>query len=149
MVSHITLWSLTGRNQFAYTKKRDSRDVSALLSLSRVKALEAGHKVLVYCSDVSGAFDKVSRERLIAKLVDKGIHPQLVKLIGSWLEPRMATVVVGGAKSKPFRIQDMVFQGTVFFKALCSAPSCGTSFLKTLLQPSTNSFTKRLSTRTT
>jgi hypothetical protein len=109
-----------------------------------VKALEAGHKVLVYCSDVSGAFDKVSRERLIAKLVDKEIHPQLAKLIGSWLEPRVATVVVGRAKSNPFRIQDLVFQGTV----LPPPPSCGTCFLK-LLQPSTNSFTKRLSTRTT
>jgi hypothetical protein len=113
MVPHITLWSLTGKNQFAYTKKRGSRDALALLSLRWVKALEAGHKVLVYCSDVSGAFDKVPKERLLAKLEAKGIHPKLIKLISSWLEPRQATVVVGGAKSKPFRIQDMVFQGTV------------------------------------
>ena len=67
----------------------------------------------MYCSDVSGTFDKVSRERLLDKLAAKGIHPMLVKLLGSWLEPRQASVVVGGAKSKPFRIQDMVFQGTV------------------------------------
>ena len=113
MVPHITLWNLTGENQFAYSKRKGSRDVLALLSLRWLKALENGHKVLVYCSDVSGAFDKVSRERLLDKLAAKGIHPMLVKLLGSWLEPRQASVVVGGAKSKPFRIQDMVFQGTV------------------------------------
>jgi hypothetical protein len=62
---------------------------------------------------VSGAFDKVSREWLLEKLAAKRIHPKLIKLIGSWLEPRQATVVVGGAKSNTFRIQDMVFQGTV------------------------------------
>ena len=78
-----------------------------------MKALENGHKVLVYCSDVSGVFDWVSRERLLDKLTAKGIHPMLVKLIGSWLEPREATVVVDGARSSPFHIQDMVFQGTV------------------------------------
>ena len=37
----------------------------------------------------------------------------MVKLIGSWLEPRQASVVVGGTRSKPFLIKDMVFQGTV------------------------------------
>ena len=68
---------------------------------------------MVYCSDVSGAFDKVPKERLLAKLVAKGIHPKLIKLISSWLESRQATVAVGCAKSKPFRIQDMVCQGTM------------------------------------
>ena len=73
MVPHITLWNLTGENQFAYSKRKGSRDVLALLSLRWLKALENGHKVLVYCSDVSGAFDKVSRERLLDKLAAKGI----------------------------------------------------------------------------
>jgi hypothetical protein len=50
---------------------------------------------------------------LLAKLSAKGVHPKLVKLIRSWLQPRQATVVVGGAKSKPFHIKNMVFQGTV------------------------------------
>jgi hypothetical protein len=76
-------------------------------------ALDKGMKILVYCSDVPGAFDRVSRERLLAKLSAKGIHSKLVKLIGSWLEPRSASVVVGGAKSIPFTIKDMVFQGIV------------------------------------
>jgi hypothetical protein len=113
MVPHIDLWSLSGCNQFAYTKKKGARDVLALLTLRWVAALDKGMKILVYCSDVSGAFDKVSRDRLIAKLAAKGIHPKLVRLIAYWLEPRSASVVVGGAKSRPFTIKDMVFQGTV------------------------------------
>ena len=113
LVPHVTRWSLTGENQFAYSKNKGARDALALLCLRWIESLERGHKVLVYCSDVSGAFDKVSRSRLLRKLQAKGIHPKLIKLIGSWLEPRRATVVVGGEKSTPFRIQDMVFQGTV------------------------------------
>jgi hypothetical protein len=62
---------------------------------------------------VSGAFDTVFRQRLLDKLESKGMHPKLVKLMASWLEPRQASVIVGGASSCPFRIQDMVFQGTV------------------------------------
>jgi len=71
---HISRWNLNGINQFAYTKKKGSRDVLALLTMLWVQALDTGFKVLVYCSDVSGAFDKVSRMRLIDKLVAKGIH---------------------------------------------------------------------------
>ena len=113
MEPHISLWSLAGKNQFAYTKKKGSRDVLALLTMRWVKAIDAGLKVLVYCSDVSGAFDKVPRKRLLDKLAAKGLHPILIKLISSWLERRDASVVVGGAKSLPFCIQDMVYQGTV------------------------------------
>ena len=62
--------------------------------------------------DFECTFDRVSRERLLAKLTAKVIHPKLVKLIGSWLEPRRASVVAGGTTSKPFLIKDMAFQGT-------------------------------------
>ena len=113
LVPHVKLWNWTGPNQLAYTKKRGARDVLTLLTSRWVKALDAGLKVLVYCSDVSGTFDRVSMARLLAKLTATGIHPKLVKLIGSWLEPRRASVVVGGTTSKPFLIKDMVFQGTV------------------------------------
>ena len=113
MMPHIRLWTLSGANQFAYTKQRGARDVLALLALRWVRALDSGRKIAVYCSDVSGAFDKVSRKRLLQKMAAKGFHPKLLKLIASWLEPRKAKVVVAGACSDPFRIQDMVYQGTV------------------------------------
>eukprot|EP00969_Alexandrium_andersonii_P066713 2941370-Alexandrium_andersonii.AAC.1 len=43
-----------------------------------LEALGAGHRVAVYCSDVSGAFDKVSTERLPAKLRSAIPHPKIL-----------------------------------------------------------------------
>ena len=51
-----------GPNQFAYTKEREARDALAHLVLVWLKALSKGRKITVYCSDVSGAFDRVSAE---------------------------------------------------------------------------------------
>ena len=73
LMPHISRWSLAGRNIFAYTKDRGARDVLALLALKWVRSLGRGRKIAVYCSDVSGAFDKVSSKRLLAKLEAKRI----------------------------------------------------------------------------
>ena len=68
----ITTRGLSGLNQFAYTKKRGARDVLALLALKWVAILDKGRKVAIYCSDVAGAFDRVSSKRLLDKLEAKG-----------------------------------------------------------------------------
>ena len=113
LMPYVSRCNLAGMNQFAYTKQRGARDVLALLALKWVAILDKGRKIAVYCSDVSGAFDKVSSNRLLVKLEAKGVDPRIIKVIASWLEPRSATVVVGGAKSEPFSMRDMVYQGTV------------------------------------
>ena len=77
-----------------------------------VEALAAGKKVAVYCSDVSGAFDRVSTERLVAKLQNKRIHPSIIAVITSWLR-RTSRVVVAVAFSDEMALKNMVFQGTV------------------------------------
>ena len=110
---HASLWSLTGVNQFAYTKKRGSRDVLTLLTMRWLQAIDRNKKVLVYCSDVSAAFDRVCKIRLLSKIKAQGFDVKLVKLISSWLEQRDANVVINGAQSTTFNIKDMVFQGTV------------------------------------
>ena len=51
--------SAFGPNQFAYTVGRGARDALALLMITWVQALGIGQKVAVYCSDVSGASDRV------------------------------------------------------------------------------------------
>ena len=76
-----------GPSQFAYTTGRGARDALAVLALTWVIALGAGRKIAVYCSDVSGAFDRVRLERLVSKLGRKGIHPQIVAVLASWLQP--------------------------------------------------------------
>ena len=52
-----------GENQFAYRKKRGCRDALALLVMQWIQVLNARGKVAVYCSDVSGAFNRVRAER--------------------------------------------------------------------------------------
>ena len=104
---------LDGPSQFAYTTGRGARDALAILALTWVIAFGAGRKIAVYCSDVSGAFDRVRLERLVSKLRVKGIHPQIVAVLASWLQQRCAQVVVGGVSSKIMTLINMVYQGTV------------------------------------
>jgi hypothetical protein len=69
--------------------------------------------VLLYCSDVSGAFDKVPSSRMQQKLFLSGIHPKLFRLVSNWLEGRESAVVVKGSESEWQCITDQVLQGTV------------------------------------
>ena len=70
-------------------------------------------KVAVYCSDVSGAFDRVKVDRLITKLRAKKLRPEIIAVLQSWLRQRVARVVVGGETSDEIPVRDMVYQGTV------------------------------------
>jgi hypothetical protein len=102
-----------GPNQFAYTPERGARDVLALMTMVWISALSKKRKIAIYCSDVAGAFDRVSLKRLVAKLSAKQIHPDIVAVIASWLRTRKAKVVVGGEASEEFDLMNMVYQGTV------------------------------------
>ena len=76
-------------------------------------ATEQGFAVGVYCSDVSGAFDRVWRERLGEKLDRLGLHDDAKGFLLSWLEDRQSQVVLGGACSPLEALCNSVFQGTV------------------------------------
>ena len=103
-----------GPNQFAYIKERGSRDALAYLILSWLMAFLEKARVAVYCSDVSGAFDKVLASRLLENLAAKGMLKQLLRLIASWLRDRVGKVMVAGSASISMLLQNMVFQGTVW-----------------------------------
>jgi hypothetical protein len=105
--------ALFGANQFAYSKKKGARDALAFLTLSWIQALESKSKVAVFCSDVQGAFDKVSEGRIGHKLKASGLPPDFVAVLISWLAARRAHVMVEGSQSQEILLQDMVFQGTV------------------------------------
>ena len=72
----------------------------------------SGNIIILYASDVSGAFDRVEATRLLKKLVATGMHPRLIKLLKFWLEPRNAKVIVGGF-STLFKLIKIIFQGSV------------------------------------
>ena len=121
---HVMSSLAFGPHQFAYTTGRGARDALALL----VSAVAAGRKVAVYCSDVSGAFDRVQFHRMVAKLRTKGLHPDIIAVLVSWLKQRLAEVVVGGSVSDKMTLINMVYQGTVtgpilwnlFFEDACN-----------------------------
>ena len=103
-----------GENQFAYLPGRGSRDALALAVLTWITGFSQGQRFAVYCSDVSGAFDKVQKTRLIQKLQASGIGPCIRRVLESWLGDREAHVVVEGQSSKSMPLSNMVYQGTVF-----------------------------------
>jgi hypothetical protein len=119
--NHLKNVSVFGDNQFAYQSGRGARDALALLTLSWVLEISKGNKVAVYCSDVSGAFDKVNNQVLVGKLRMAGVHVQLIAVIESWLSARDAHVVVSGQCSALLQLENMVFQGTVWGPTLWNA----------------------------
>ena len=102
-----------GHRQFAYARGRGYRDALALMALSWIQGLEKGNLIAVYCSDVSGAFDRVCEQRIGRKLQGLGLHPRVCQLLLSWLEPRLSEVVVEGATATRKHLKNSVYQGTV------------------------------------
>ena len=107
-----------GPNQFAYLPKCGARDALAHVVLTWISGFGEGLKFCIYCSDVSGAFDKVNVKRLLKKLCAKGVPANIIRVIESWLGHRKAHVVVAGCKSKTMTLENMVYQGTVWGPAL-------------------------------
>ena len=58
----------SGRNQFAYMPERGARDALAQFVLTWISLFGNKPKIVIYCPDVSGAFDKVNSRRLLSKL---------------------------------------------------------------------------------
>ena len=74
----LRVWGAYGPKQFAYAKGTSYKDTLMLNVCSWLLLIDQGLMVGVYCSDVSGAFDRVSKERLCAKLHASGVHAKVV-----------------------------------------------------------------------
>ena len=62
----------------------------------------------VYCSDVSGAFDRVNAQRLLSKLKAKGLRGDMLKVFEAWLAERQAVVVCGDKHGDPICLNNMI-----------------------------------------
>ncbi len=111
---HFEKAGLYGPRQFAYMKGRGHRDALLLNVLQWLLWLELGNIVGLYCSDVSGAFDRVCKELLGYKLRSSGLPSRIVAVLESWLDDRVAEVIVGGRAAAPSPLTNSVFQGTVW-----------------------------------
>ena len=107
-----------GPNQFAYLPGKGARDALAVMVLTWLLGMCRGQKFGLYCSDVSGAFDKVDATRLVHKLRIKGFTEEIILVLQSWLRKRHAKVVVGGKSSCAMDLENQVFQGTVWGPSL-------------------------------
>ena len=107
-----------GNNQWAFTKGLSCRDLVTMFMLSWILAICEGKKIGAWLSDISGAFDRVSKEYLLAKLQGYGVGPNFLNFLDSYLAPRTAQVVVQGERSFEMEIANSFFQGTVFGPSL-------------------------------
>ena len=102
-----------GNNQWAFRPKRSHTDLVALLINSWLLALEDGHKVGIYLSDISGAFDRVFSPYLLRKLHRAGVNDSFLQLLADYLHNRKGVIIVNGVFSDEFVLDNMVYQGTV------------------------------------
>ena len=107
-----------GDTQYAYTPGRGARDAISYFTLSWLRSMSRGSRIVVYCSDVSGAFDRVDVGTLSSKLAKTGIDNRVQAVLRSWLAPRQAQVIVKGKASARMEMTNMVYQGTVWGPAL-------------------------------
>ena len=102
-----------GEHQWAFTPGLSARDLVTSLIMSWILAFSTGQKIAAYLSDITGAFDRVCKDYLMAKLQMAGVGHVYLNFIDSYLQPRQAQVVVEGIASEAFEIANSVFQGTV------------------------------------
>ena len=65
-----------------------------------------GHKIAGYLSDITGAFDRVCKEYLIAKLQTAGVGRTYLNFLDAYLAKRQVQVIVEGIASDPFEISN-------------------------------------------
>jgi len=90
-----------------------ARDLVTALVLSWILAICTGYKIAGYLGYITGAFDRVFKDYLLAKLQAAGIGSTYLNFLDSYLQPRIAQVVVEGVASEEFTIENQVFQGTI------------------------------------
>ena len=106
-----------------------ARDLVTALMMSWILAICTGYKIGGYLGDITGAFDRVFKDYLLAKLCSAGVGDQFLNFLLSYLQPRRAVVVVEGVASDEFEIANQVFQGTVL------GPPLWNTFFSDVTQP--------------
>ena len=119
-----------GTPQFAFQKGLSANDLVAYLICYWILCLNNREKIGIYLNDISGAFDKVEKFRLLQKLADTGLNDNLRKLLQDYLSIRAAYILSNGEKSDQMDLENTIFQGTVlgpslwnvFFKDITDLP---------------------------
>ena len=110
-----------GKAQWAFQRAAGARDLLTVLSAKWIRAICMGRKIGAYFSDIAGAFDRVDKEWLMAKLYNLGVNDTFLDFLNSYLEPRIGRVSVESIFSESFILCNMVYQGTVLGPCLWNA----------------------------
>ena len=100
---------LQGPNQYAYCKGKGYKDTLTVNVCNWIWLMEQGYVVGLYCSDVSGAIDRVDRDRLCEKLSVYGFHPRMNAFLIRWSEDRLCRVILGCVHSPDERLRNSVY----------------------------------------
>ena len=76
-----------GRNQWAFSPGRSARDLVTALIMKWILAICKGLKIGAYLGDISGAFDRVFKDYIMAKLQAAGVGPNFFECLGLVLGP--------------------------------------------------------------
>ena len=66
-----------------------------------------------FLGDITGSFDRVFKDYMMAKLVSVGVSPLYLDFLNAYLQPRIGYVAMDSVFSDAFTLCDTVFQGTV------------------------------------
>ena len=110
-----------GGAQWAFRKHASSRDLVTASVARWVLRICQGCRIGIYLADISGAFDKVSRQLLLGKLERLGVASSFLDFLNSYLECREGYVAVEGVFSECMLLTDMMYQGTVLGPTLWNA----------------------------
>ena len=102
-----------GPEQWAFTPGLSARDLVTASVMFWILAICTGNKIAAYLGDISGAFDRVYKDYLLAKLQASGIGARYLNFLDAYLQSRKAVVAVEGVISDEIEIANTVFQGTV------------------------------------
>ena len=78
-----------GNAQWAFRKQSSARDLCFVCVSRWVLAICQGYKIGAYLGDIAGAFDRVFKDFLMAKLSSAGVADVFLDFLNSYLEPRI------------------------------------------------------------
>ena len=107
-----------GDSQWGFRKHSSACDLVLVCVSKWILAFCMRLKVGVYLGDISGAFDKVFKDFLLAKLSAVGVADVFLDFLNSYLQPRIGRVAVDSVLSDVMYLVDSIFQGTVLGPSL-------------------------------
>ena len=106
------------RDQHGFRRNRSCERQLLELVCDIAKRLDEGRETDACVLDFSKAFDKVNHSKLLLKLANYGVSPQIVSWIDSFLSQRLHKVVIEDAESMASHVSAGVPQGSVIGPAL-------------------------------